>query len=81
MCEHIQMTSPHPWNPTEVSMPQATNQGRQVSCPPWKRQVATVDSTYERYEYLDTDSDHAWLDSIDPSLVHLGERLSKVQRQ
>ncbi len=81
MCEHIQMTSPHPWNPTEVSLLQATRQGGQISRPTWKRQVATVDSTYERYEYLDTDSDHAWLDSIDPSLVHLGERLSKVQRQ
>ena len=80
-CEHIQMTSSHLWNPTDVSMLQATNQGGQVSRPPWKRQVATVDSTYERYEYLEMGSDDAWLDSIDPSLVHLGERLSETQRR
>ena len=46
MCEHIQMTSAHPWNPTKVSMLQALHQGGQISCPTWKRQVATVNSTY-----------------------------------
>ena len=80
-CEHIQMTSSHQWNPTEVSMLQATHQGGHVSRPPWKRLVATVDSTYERYEYIDPDSDDAWMDSIDPSLVRLGERLNEVQRR
>ena len=43
--------------------------------------MATVDSTYERYEYIDPDSDDAWMDSIDPSLVRLGERLNEVQRR
>lgn len=80
ICDHIQMMSPHPWNPTKVFMLQATNQqGRNVSCPPWKRMVATVDSTYERSEYLNLASDDAWLDSIDPSLlVRIGERLNEV---
>jgi hypothetical protein len=74
-CDHVQMTCSHLLNPTEVSMLQATNQGGYVSRPPWKRQVATNDSTYERYEYLDLGSDDAWLDSIDPSLERLGEQL------
>jgi hypothetical protein len=33
-CEHIQMTSPHPWNPSEIVMAQATAQG---GSRPWKR--------------------------------------------
>ena len=43
--------------------------------------MATVDSTYERYEYIDPDSDDALMDSIDPSHVRLGERLNEVQRR
>ena len=44
-CEHIHMTSALPWNPAEVVMLQATTQGGKTH--PWKRQVATLDSTYE----------------------------------
>ena len=80
-CDHIQMMSSHPWNPTKISMLQATNQGGNVSCPPWKQQVAAVNSTYKRYEYLDLVSHDAWLDLIDPSLVSLGERLSEFRRR
>jgi hypothetical protein len=78
-CEHVQMTSAVPWNPADVLMVQATHQGG--SAHPWRRQVATADSTYDRYEYVDTSSDNAWLDSIDPSLVRLGERLHAKQAQ
>ena len=66
-------------------MLQETDQGGSVSHPPWKRQVATVDSTYERYEYLDEylnlASDYVGLDLIDPSLVRLGERLNEIQQR
>jgi Reverse transcriptase (RNA-dependent DNA polymerase) len=72
-CEHIHMTSALPWNPAEVLMLQATTQGG--STHPWKHQIATVDSTYKRYEYVDSGSDDALMDAIDPSLVRLGERL------
>jgi len=77
-CEHIHMTSSAPWNPSDISMLQATHQGG--SAHPWKRQVATVDSTYDRYEYVDPSSDDALMDTIDPSLVRLGERLHASQR-
>jgi hypothetical protein len=78
-CEHIHMTSSAPWNPSEISLLQATHQGGNTTHP-WKRQIATVDSTYDRYEYIDASSDEALMDSIDPSLVRLGERLNANQR-
>ena len=81
-CEHIAMTSSTPWNPTQVAMVQATHQGGGGRGQhPWKRYVATVDSDHKRYEYLDADSDEALLDSIDPSLVRLGERLDAAQHR
>ncbi|KAI2502013.1 Reverse transcriptase (RNA-dependent DNA polymerase) [Fragilaria crotonensis] len=81
-CEHVQMTSASPWNPSDVAMLQATHQGGSTVHPPWKRQIATVDSTFEdRYEYADANSDDAMLDSIDPSLVRLNERLNAKQQR
>ena len=52
-CEHIHVTSARPWNPAEVQMIQATHQGK-MGTPPWKRQIATVDATIDRFEYIDT---------------------------
>jgi hypothetical protein len=78
-CEHIQMTSSTPWNPSDVTMLQATNQGGRTH--PWKRQIATVDSAYNQYEYIDTNSDDAFMDSIDPSLVRLGDLLCNELHQ
>jgi hypothetical protein len=79
-CEHIPMTSSAPWNPGEVAMLQATHQGGRTTHP-WKRQVATVDSAHDRYEYVETSSDDALIDSIDPSLVRLGDLLHTKRRQ
>jgi hypothetical protein len=80
--DHIHMTSAAPWNPAEVLMVQATHQGGSIQ--PWKRQIATVDSAYDRCEYrLDVyvNTDDAYMDSIDPSLVRLGERLHGAHEQ
>ena len=79
-CEHILMTSSAPWNPSDVMMLQATHQGGSTTHP-WKRQITTVDSIYDRYEYADTSSDDAFMDSINPSLVRLGERLHAKQQR
>ena len=80
-CEHIQMTSPQQWNPCDVDMVQATDQG---GSHPWKRQLATTttanDLLVHRSEYLDATSDEALLDSIDPSLAHTAEHLRKRLR-
>ena len=75
-CEHIQMTSPHPWtNPTDVMMVQATHQGGRQ---PWKRRAtAFSDIGHTRSEYLDAGSDEALLDSIDPSLARAAELLHR----
>jgi hypothetical protein len=75
-CEHIQMTSPHTWNPTDVLMVQEMAQGGSMS---WKRHLLSVGPS-QRYEYVDAESDDALLDSIDPSLAHLGQRLSERYR-
>jgi hypothetical protein len=54
-------------------MLQATVQGGSHN--PWKRQVAATQALYQRYEYLEPDSDEALLDSIDPLLARTAERL------
>jgi hypothetical protein len=60
--DHIHMTSAHPWNPTDVTMVQATHQGGSVSTQrPWKRQI---DSTCDRFEYADVESDDAYMDAF-----------------
>lgn len=73
--DHIHMTSSTPWNPADVTMVQATHQGG--STHPWKRQIETIDSTHNRFEYTDVEicSDDAYMDSIDPSLVRLGDQI------
>ena len=76
-CEHIQMTSPQPWNPSAVVMAQATAQG---GSRPWKRRLESVNSYDARSEYLDAESDEALLHAIDPSLAHIAERLRKRYR-
>ncbi len=44
--------------------------------------MAAVDLVYKRYTYyLDADSDEALLDSLDPSLVQLGEQLDAAQQR
>jgi hypothetical protein len=42
----------------------------------WKRQVSSASST-QRHEYVDADCDDALLDSVEPSLVHLGKLLTQ----
>ena len=74
--DHIHMTSAQPWNPAEVQMIQAMHQDK-IGTPPWKRQISTVDVSIDQFEYVDGTSDDAYLDSIDPSLVRLGERLRR----
>jgi hypothetical protein len=68
------MTSSAAWNPSEVVMVQALVQGGSTAY--WKRQVSKAVST-QRYEYMDADSDNALLDSVEPSLVHLGKLLTQ----
>jgi hypothetical protein len=76
-CEQVQMTSSHPWNPTEVVMiQQATHQGGRND--PWKRQVSATHTFYKQYEYLEADSNDALLDSIDPSLARTTEVLQQI---
>ena len=75
-CEHVLMTSSHPWNPTEVVMiQQATHQGGRNN--PWKRQVSATYTFHKQYEYLEADSNEALLDSIDPSLARTAEVLQE----
>ena len=71
-CEHIQMTSSHTWNPTEIVMVQTIVP---VGSMLWKRRSSVGALHY--YEYLDADSDEALLDTIDPSLVRVGEQISE----
>jgi hypothetical protein len=60
-------------------MLQATNQAGSTTHP-WKRQVATFDSAYDQYKYIDANSDNYFMDLIYPLLVQLGERLHASQR-
>ena len=39
-----------------------------------------VDLSHDRFEYIDAGSNDAFMDSIDPSLVRLGDRLHQKQR-
>ena len=80
-CPHIDMTSPAPWNPSDVTMIQATSQGGN-SAHPWKRkQISSISADTTTSEYLDPHSDEALLDAIDPSLVFLGNRMVSLQRR
>ena len=76
-CEHISMTSSHPWNPADVVMIQATDQGGRKN--PWKRRrLAATQAIHQcTCEYLEADSDEALLDSIDPSLARTAEALQR----
>ena len=74
-CEHIQMTSAHPWNPADVVMIQATAQGGRDN--PWKRRVIATQASHQPFEYLEADSDDALLDSVDPSLARTAETLQQ----
>jgi hypothetical protein len=74
-CEHIQMTSLHPWNATDVVMVQVTHQGGRQ---PWKRRAtAFSDIGHTWSEYLDAGSDEALLDLVDPSLARTAELLHR----
>ena len=76
-CQHIHVTSSHPWNPTDVLMVQATDQGGQR---PWKRRRESFIVNETRYEYLDPSSDEALLHEINPSLVPVERhQLSQIE--
>ena len=82
-CEHVQMTSAHPWNPSEVQLSQVTAHGGSI--PSWKRRIESLESCSclilgERSEYVDPTSDEALLHSVEPSFVLTGERLRKRYR-
>ena len=67
-CEHVYMISAHPWNPSNVVMiQQATVQGGNT--PSWKRDFASTNAFSQCCEYVDSTSDEARLDSVDPSFV------------
>jgi hypothetical protein len=70
-CKHIHMTSSTPWNPSNVIMLQETVQGGSVG-PCWKRYLSTT--LPQKFEYFDVSSDDALINSVDPSLVHLGRQ-------
>jgi hypothetical protein len=70
------MTSPHTWNPTKIIMIQEMAKGGTRSMS-WKRHLLSVGLS-QHYKYLDAESDKAHLDSIDPSLVNVGQRISEV---
>jgi hypothetical protein len=62
------MISAHPWNPSNVVMiQQATVQGGNT--PSWKRDFASTNAFSQCCEHVDSTSDEARLDSVDPSLV------------
>ena len=47
---------------------------------PWKRQLFETVTVFEsRSEYVDAESDEALLDSVDPSLAHMAERLKEAR--
>ena len=74
-CEHIQMTSAHPWNPSEVQLSQVTAHGG--STPSWKRRIEPLVSCpcsifSGQSEYVDPTSDKALLHSVEPSLILTG---------
>ena len=81
-CPHVDMTSSTLWNPSDVTMIQATHQGGGMH--PWKRRVATVESgPYNSCisEYVNPCADVTLMDAIDPSLVNLGDGLTSMQRR
>ena len=81
-CQHIQMTSAHPWNPPEVQLSQVMTQGG--SGMRWKHRIEALDcdcdSKAERSKCIDPTGDDALLHSVDPSLVLLFERMRKRYR-
>jgi hypothetical protein len=79
-CAHVQMTSSSPWDPTNIMMVQALHQGGTTM--PWQRPLPQVVPSFPPItEYLEATSNDALLHSIDPSLVRVGELLSKRLRQ
>ncbi len=76
-CEHIQVTSSQPWNPSDVVMIQETDQS--VITPWQRRSYPHYHANENRYEYSDPNSDEALLHEIDPSLVLMAERMNKRQ--
>jgi hypothetical protein len=76
-CQHIQMTSSSPWNPSDVVMVQATDQGGKR---PWKRSCESFLANETRYEYLDPSSDEALLHEINPFLAPVEQhQLSQLE--
>ena len=76
-CQHISMTSPTLWNPTDVVFAQQTDRGGHTNA--WKRHISCVCGV-SRSEYIDSSSDDALLNEIDPSIARLGEQLHKRRR-
>ncbi|KAI2496598.1 Reverse transcriptase (RNA-dependent DNA polymerase) [Fragilaria crotonensis] len=69
-CTHLHVTSPSPWDPSQVTMLQEMNQGGTA---PWKRSLPSASASFPlMYEYLEASSDDALLHSVDPSLVQVG---------
>jgi hypothetical protein len=66
-CDHLTITSPSPWDPSQVVMLQEMHQGGTA---PWKRPLPSVSTSFPpKYEYVEANSDDALLHSVDPSLV------------
>ncbi|KAI2501831.1 hypothetical protein MHU86_12596 [Fragilaria crotonensis] len=80
-CAHVQMTSSSPWDPTNLMMVQALHQGG-TTMPAWQRPLPQLVPSFPPItEYLEATSNDALLHSIDPSLVRVGELLSKRLQQ
>jgi hypothetical protein len=76
-CPHIDMTSPHPWEPGDITL-------GQVKTTPSLHEPLIVNSDQggdtTHYSYSDIENEDAMMHEIEPSLVHLKERIiSKIQ--
>ena len=74
-CPHITMTSPRPWEPSEVVLQEANIRRPSITDTPLIQQLG-----YGSYAYSDATTDEAILHEINPVLVTLKElAISKVQ--
>jgi hypothetical protein len=74
-CPKIIMTSPMAWNPTQVTLSEATSTPPSDNVPQIRESTISRVWSMRQYEYLDSSSDEALLHSINPSFVNLRERL------
>jgi hypothetical protein len=74
-CPRIILSSAMAWNPTQVVLSEASTTAPSDDLPKIRESTISRVGSMRQYEYLDPSSDEALLHSIDPSFVHLRERL------